>query len=459
MSGTASPPSGRRAALDILETIDSGRGHSNTLLAELPLGMAERERALATELVYGVLRRRLALDRSIHECSRRPLTSLTAPLLTALRLTLYQILFLTRIPPAAAVDEGVRMVRERLGQGAAAYANGVLRGLCRRLGQGDMVKEDLPDPARRAAAHLAAKHSYPRFLVERYLDRLGFAECEALLETMNRPAPVVLRPSSKAGGMEALARRLRAEGVSTAPSPILPGTLRASGGAPQRSEAFREGLFYIQDEASQIVARLLPPGPGDTLDLCAAPGGKALQLAEEAAPGTRVIAADRSRERLSLLMRNTARLGVHNLRAIAMDARMPALRTRVARLLVDAPCSGTGIIRRHPEIRWRRKPADIARFARAQALILRAAADLLAPGGMMVYAVCSLEPEEGIERVRGLLRQHPELKALDARRLLPGGLHHLIDPAGFLVTLPHRHDIDGFFAAVIQADRSAGALA
>jgi len=447
---------GRRAACAILEAIESGRDNSNTLLAELPDGLEGRERALATEIVYGVLRRRTTLDRLIGAASTRPLEDIAPAALSALRVGLYQILFLDRIPRPAAVNESVKLVRERLGRGGAAFANGVLRQCCRLIDRGDAVAPLPQGPMERDAEpsveRLAEKHSFPPFLVERYLARFGVAECESLLDAMNRAPPTVLRPTRRAGSVETLVTSLEAEGVIAVPSPILPGALRVVRGVPQRCDSFRRGMFYIQDEASQIVARLILPVDRLALDLCAAPGGKSLQIADEAGGAIRIVATDRSPRRLAVLRENAARLGVNSLRIAAMDAAHPGLRGRFARILIDAPCSGTGVIRRHPEIRWRLEPADFARFGRTQLEILRAGASLLAPGGRLVYAVCSLEPEEGLDPITRLLEEYPGLRRADIRSLLAESMHGLSDAQGFLTTLPHRHDVDGFFAAVLLSD-------
>ncbi len=421
--------------------------------------MDDRERALATEIVYGVLRRRLNLDRLIGTAATRRTQDIDPVALNALRVGLYQILYLDRIPRPAAVDESVRMVRERLGRGVAAFANGVLRQCCRLLDREGPVAAWPPEPGAPSgpavepmAERLAQSHSFPTFLVARYLARFGVVECESLLDTMNRPAPIALRARLRAGGVEALARRLAEEGVHAVPSPILTDALRVVRGVPQRCAAFREGMFYIQDEASQIIARLVQPVDGPVLDLCAAPGGKALQIADEAGAHAVVVAADHSSNRLALLRQNAVRLGVDSLRFAVMDASHPGLRARFARILIDAPCSGTGIIRRHPEIRWRRKPSDLARFGRTQFEILQAAAQVLAPGGRLVYAVCSIEPEEGIEPITRLMATHPGLRRVDVRTILVESLHGLADASGYLTTLPQRDDIDGFFAAVLHND-------
>jgi 16S rRNA (cytosine967-C5)-methyltransferase len=433
--------------------VEAGEGHSNTLLAQLPAAMEERDRSLATSLVYGVLRRRLNLDRLIGRVSDRPPPEIDTTLLAAMRLALFQVLYLTRVPRAAAVNESVRLVRVRRGRAAASFVNAVLRAACRSLDGG--VDEPWPRPGRESdpAALLAEKHSFPRFLVDRFLARYGPEECDLLLETMNQPAPVVLRLTGRSAGVSAVSELLEKEGVLTRPSPILPGSLRVLKGVPQRTACWREGQLYIQDEASQIVALLLLPIlQGDGLvDLCAAPGGKILQIADGLPGGVGpLVAADLSRERLRGLEENMRRLAIGGLARLVMDATRPALRSQFRRVLLDAPCSGTGIIRRHPEIRWRRGEDDINTYAKRQAQALEAAAGLVAAGGRLVYAVCSLEPEEGPERVASFLVSRPDFHAVDARGILPPAAHGLVNAGGFLVTLPHRDDIDGFFAAVLE---------
>jgi 16S rRNA (cytosine967-C5)-methyltransferase len=414
-------------------------------------GRDERERHLATTLVYGVLRQRRALDRLIEKASERPLQDIDPPVLIGVRLALYQILFLTRVPRSAAVDEAVSLVRARRGRGAASFANAVLRAACRLLDEGKGPDALLPDESRDPALHLAERYSFPRFLVARFLERYGREGCETLLKTLNKPAPAVLRVARRSGGSEAIARRLREKGIETAPSPILPGALRVLRGAPQRTRLFREGLIYIQDEAAQIVALLLLPvdAGGGLLDLCAAPGGKLLMAAETLPPGARIVATDFSVARLRLLGENARRMNVTGILRVATDVTRPGLRSTFSRVLLDAPCTGTGVIRRHPEIRWRRSEDDVTAAARTQAQALLRAVDLVSPGGRLVYSVCSLEPEEGADRIAALLEARSDLRAVDARTLLPPVVHSLVDERGFLTTLPQRDDVDGFFAAVL----------
>ncbi len=444
-------PDGRAAAFSVLEAVELKGGSSNALLSEIETP-DERERHLATTLVYGVLRQRRVLDRLIERSSRRPLHEIDPAVLIATRLGLYQVLFLTRVPRAAAVNEAVALVRAHRGRGAAAFANAVLRSACRSLDDGRNPASLLPDESLDPVAFLAEKYSYPRFLVARFLARFGRAGCEELLVTCNRPAPLVLRVARGAGDGETVARALRQEGIETLPSPVLPGALRVVRGAPQRTRLFREGMIYIQDEAAQIVPRLLFPIDPEAglLDLCAAPGGKLLATAEMLRPGARIVAADISVTRLRLLDDNARRMRATGILRVVSDMQRPAIGAQFARVLLDAPCSGTGVIRRHPEIRWRRSEEDIALSAGMQEQALFAAADLLTSGGRLVYSVCSLEPEEGPRRVMALVERRTDLRLLDARTLLPPGLHSLVDDQGCLVTLPHRDDVDGFFAAVLE---------
>lgn len=448
-------PGARSAALSILDRIEREGDHSNTLLAALPATMDSRDRALATELVYGVLRRRTALDRIIGRVAARGLAAIETEVLDILRMSLYQMVYLSRVPPRAAVHEAVSLARVRCSEQAAGFVNGILRSAARQLAAGEIAPPAAPPSGAGDAVlqdYLEERHSFPGFLVRRFVTRYGHAGAGELMSTLNRPAPVVLRPTGGESS-EDLARRLRTEGIGTRPSAWLPGSLRVDQGQAQHSAAFREGALYIQDEAAQMVTLLLRPlreGEG-VLDLCAAPGGKFLALLEAAPAGTGpLVAADLSRGRLRRMRRNAQRLGTGAYHSVVLDAMRPALRRRFERVLLDAPCSGTGIIRRHPEIRWRRNEREIASLAERQTEMLRAACELVAPGGRLVYSVCSLEPEEGSERIDNLLAERRDMEPLDARPWLPDGARRLVDRSGYLATLPHRDDLDGFFAAVLR---------
>ncbi len=449
----------RDLALEILRRVEQEEAYSSLLLQRLGgEDLAPRDRALVTELVYGVLRRRLYLDRIIADFSSRPLEAIDPLLVLVLRLGLYQILFLDRIPAHASVNEAVTMARRRLeerGPGAARFANALLRAVARdRAGAGRRTD-------RRGAeetADLPIVESHPEWLVRRWVERFGLQEARLLLSAQNRPAPLAIRVR---GSTALVAEALAAEGVRTRPSRYLPEFLVAEQGVPQATESFRRGDFYIQDEAAGLVSHLANVGPGDrVLDLCAAPGGKALALADRVGESGLVVAGDRSVSRLRLLRDNARRLRLSRCAAGAADASAEALPLRkdvvFESVIVDAPCSGTGVIRRHPELRYRVTPEDLERLARLQLRLLENAAGRVRPGGTLVYAGCSMEPEEGVRQVGRFLADHSEFAPEDPRGDLPPPARHLVTGAEegpCLVTLPHRDDLDGFFAVRFRRHR------
>lgn len=439
------PPTAREIAFPILLRVDTGGAYAGILLRHMPPAVEPRERALATELVLGALRWQGRIDHALAQVCDRPIAAVDPPLRAALRLGAHQILHLDRIPAAAAVNESVRLARRAAGRGGGGFVNAVLRRLCR---------EPLrwPGPEADPAVRLAVSLSHPEWLVRRWLTRFGEDETESLLRANNRPAPLSLRLNPRRATLGDLRDRLATAGIATDPARFAPGALRAVGGYPAGTKPFKDGWFYLQDEASQLVAAMLPAAPGGKIaDLCAAPGGKAIEIASREAW---VLASDRAWGRLGLVRANAARLQLRGLRFLVQDAGRPALRpASFDGVLVDAPCSGTGILRRQPEIRWRRRESDLARLAAEQAAILRAGASLVRPGGALLYSVCSLEPEEGEEVARAFLAERPEFRA-EAPPPPPAGPEDELLAAGppgpHLRTLPQRHDLDGFFAILLR---------
>lgn len=441
-------PTAREIAYPILLRVDASGAYAGLLLRRMPETVATRDRALATELVLGTLRWQGRIDFALNQVASRPVAEIDPPLRAALRLGAHQILNLDRIPAAAAVNESVRIARRTAGRSGGGFVNAVLRRLC---------SEEIRWPSAEAprSLQLSVTHSHPEWLVRRWLARWGPLETEALLSANNSPAPVSLRVNSLRTDAAALRARLQKEAIATEPGRYAAGALRVVAGNAAGTRAFRDGWFYLQDEASQLVASLLPDeGIGRVADLCAAPGGKALEIGARGGQSRWVLASDRSVARLGLVRANAARLGLPSLRFAVQDATQPALRAgSLDAVLVDAPCSGTGILRRQPEIRWRREEADVARLAQAQAAILAAAAPLVRNGGVLVYSVCSLEPEEGIDQIAGFLAAHPEFAAAEPPGPPAGPPPELVreDPRGsHLWTLPHLHDLDGFFAALLR---------
>jgi 16S rRNA (cytosine967-C5)-methyltransferase len=443
-------PRARELAHRILMRVESG-GYSGILLQGLPEGMEARERALVTELVLGTLRWQGRIDHGLAQCSRRPLSRVDPPVLAALRMGAHQILHLDRVPASAAVNESVELVRRQAGAGAAGFANAVLRAVV--AGKVRWPGEEA-DPLQR----LSVETSHPPWLVRRWSERLGGEEVRRALEAHNRPAPVTLRVNGSRTNREGLRCRLESEGVVTAPGRWSPEALQVTSGNPTSGAAFREGLAYLQDEASMLVSGMVEPQAGDRVaDLCAAPGGKATHLAEKLQGRGLLVASDLHLRRLRLTGHNSRRLGLAGIRLLCQDSARPAVRPgALDRALLDAPCTGTGVLRRRPEIRWRRTPEDLLRLASLQSRLLEAAAELVRPGGVLVYSVCSVEPEEGPALVERFLQARPDYAALPP----PGVPEELVERDGgfpYLRTWPHRHDLDGFFAAALQRSPAGAA--
>jgi 16S rRNA (cytosine967-C5)-methyltransferase len=398
-----------------------------------------RDVALATEIVYGTLRWQRYLDWILAPHSRRPLAALDARVRVLLRLTAYQLVFLDRVPAYAAVHDAVGLAGGA--PGVAGYVNAVLRAFARR---GAAERE--PAPPRDPVEALATRCSFPGWLAARWVARHGPAEAEALMRALNERPPLTVRANTLRTSREALAARLRDEtGATVEATPLAPDGLRVQGGGdPGGWPAFVEGQCVVQDEASMLVARLLEPAAGATLaDVCAAPGTKTTHLAQLMHDRGRVLAFDPQPARLARLVDAVARLGVTIVEPVAGDVETVAPRWAGAcdGVLVDAPCSNLGVLRRNPEAKWRRQPADLAAAGARQRAILDAAAALVRPGGRLVYATCSLEPEENDEVVRDFLAGHAAF-TVDPPTAGPVSP----DAGGFVRCLPHRHGTDGFTA-------------
>ncbi len=445
---TSSNP--RRVAFDILMRIEKEHSYADILLdRELSTGtLAGPDRGLLTELVYGVLRRQGTLDFIIDRFSRQKVNKLERAVLVLLRLGLYQAFFLDRVPVSAAVNETVNLAKA-LAPRAAGFVNAVLRSA-------DRGREAItyPDRQKEPAAFLATRYSHPAWLAERWLAQLGSAEAERLAETMAAPPPLTIRVNTLRISRETLAARLVAEGGTVSPTRYSPDGLHlAAAGSLAQLPSFREGLFMIQDESSQLAARFLSPPPGAAvLDLCAAPGGKATHLAQLMENRGSVTACDAGERKLRFIRENAERLGVAIITTLPLDASGPLEKLedrRYERVLVDAPCSGLGVIRRHPEGKWWRSPTDLPRLAAMQEKILVNAAERVAPGGTLLYAVCSPDREENEAVVDDFLSQRHDFVLEDLRELFPAW-GELFTERGCFRSWPHRHGMDGFFAARLK---------
>ncbi|BDG04053.1 transcription antitermination factor NusB [Anaeromyxobacter oryzae] len=433
----------RKLAFEVLRRVEEGGAYASRALdAALSSAGARdpREAGLATELVYGTLRRALALDAALAPHSKRPIAELDAPARIALRLGAFQLLVLGT-PAHAAVGETVALAKAVDHGRAAGYVNAVLRALARA--------PRFPDPpplATDPAGHVAAAEALPRWIAEEWVAWLGPDEALALARAMNGPAPLCLRAVER----DALVDRLRAAGIAAAPAARAPGGVSVTGASVAEIARAAGGLaFQVQDEAAQLVTLLaageLRGKKARVLDACAAPGGKAFHLAELLAPGSEVVAVELHPRKADALAREAGRRGLPAVRVICADAAkaIPGLEPgSFDAVLVDAPCAGLGTLRRHPELKLRRAPEDLPRMAVLQREIAASVARYARAGAPVTYSVCSLSRAEGPEIVRGLISDGWR------RAAPPGGFPaDVLTADGDLLTLPSRHGADGFFAA------------
>ncbi len=437
----------RRRAVEVLREVLERGGRATPLLAERGGTLSPADHDLFRHLVLGVLRRRASLDTELARVSRIPLAKLASPLREVLEVALYQLRHLDRVPEYAAVDEAVRHARGSGGDGAGRLVNAVLRTLLRRGPPAE------PDPATLDAAGLAARFSHPEFLVARWLQRFGIERTLALLAADNAPSGLDLLVNPRCTDRAALAAALSAEGIETEVSAISPLGLVVLSGNPLKSPLFPAGHFAIQDVGSQALPLLMPPG--DTLvDVAAAPGGKSF-AAVALGRARRVVALDRSPARLLRVSEARRRLGIQEVFAAAADILLSPLSAwAFDRVLYDAPCSGTGTLRKNPEIRYRVSRDAIESLSRAQERGLAAAAALAAPGGFILYSTCSLEFEENERVVQRVLERDAGLEpaSIDA----PEGLREFVE--GHRLQILPGPTNDGFTAHLLRRKPGAESL-
>ena len=428
----------RRLALSLLLEVEAGRRLDVAWEASRAAGA--RERGWIRKLVYGTVRLQGRLDHVLARFSSRPPGELDPGVRAVLRMGAYQILEMDAVPAYAAVSESVALVKAGDGRAAAGLVNAVLR----RIAREGVPESSFPSPDNDLEGYLTSWGSHPAWLVRRWLANFGPSEARALVEANNREPEICLRPI---GVPVARAARVLAEAGLCDP---LEGTASAGSGqvswirllrGADPGAALAAVPAVIQDPAASLVTDYVSPPAGSLVaDLCAAPGGKALGLSALAG---RVVAADRSALRLARLVEGAKRIGAP-VRAIAADARFPPLRTADV-VLVDAPCSGTGTIRRHPDARWRLQEGDIGKLAEVQRAILRGAASVVPRGGLLVYATCALEPEENRSQVKQFLARHPDF------RIEPADIpDRFLDARGCLSVFPQENGFDGAYAARLR---------
>jgi 16S rRNA (cytosine967-C5)-methyltransferase len=426
----SSRPTARSVAIDVVRRVTDEGAYSNLALSRTlsRAGLDERDAALATELAYGTLRRRVPIDRALAPLLDRPLDTAPKPARAALRVGAYQLRY-TRVPPHAAVSETVALADPR----HRGFVNAVLRRLANAR----------PDPPSGSDDEsVALRTGLAEWAVRELRRVVGDDEVEDAAASLARPAGVTIRTNTCATTVDGLERALAGAGVRAVRGAVHPDSLIVEHGAPSRLPGFDEGRFAVQDQASSFVVAALDPQPGDrVLDVCAAPGGKAAHAACLAGPDGLVVAADVSLTRLELVRANAERLGIRTL-ALAQDGRRPAIRDGFDRVMVDAPCSGIGSARRRPELLWRARRDELSGLSRLQVGIATAAAGLLRPGGRLVYSVCTFPRAETDAACDAILRRAPGLEPVEIAG--PNG------PAERVRLWPHRHGCDAMFVACFR---------
>lgn len=414
----------RRAAVDALlqieaEPIDLGEAIAR---ARRPLSDA-RDRALLLELVSGTLRMRGAIDYQLASRVSRSLPRLDLAVLCILRVSAFQLLYSSRLPARSVINDAVELTRRAGKSSAAGLVNAVLRALSR-----DRAHLTWPDD-------LSVVHSHPEWLVRRWVARFGIEAAETWLQFNNRAAPLCLAANRLFTTRDALAEELLRGGVTTTPTTRAAYGLYVTEGYPLELAAFTEGRFVVQDEASQLIAELAAPAEGSrVLDLCASPGGKTVALAASAGERGHVIATDVRPHRMRLLARTLERCRIPaDIVRIPAEGPLPFLTESFDCVVIDAPCSGLGTVRRDPDIKWRRSPEDLARFAGTQRALTARAADLVRRGGTLVYSTCSSEPEENADVVTAFLEARTDYQLERQHE-----------------TLPFRDGLEAFYGAVLR---------
>jgi 16S rRNA (cytosine967-C5)-methyltransferase len=433
----------RRAAFEILRRVEDEGAFASVLLAATDEEMRGDDRALCYELVLGVLRWQLWLDCLIAHYAKRKASSLDAPVRRALRLGLYQLRFLTRIPASAVVNESVNLAHVARVRSAAGLINAVLRRATREPEYDPANSID--DPIKR----LSVAASHPVSLLERWVEAFGMDETEAFAQANNVASPVAFRLTARQGNKREVLEELKAAGGRVVSSKIVPEAWRVEAGGAALRQLASEGRVYLQDEASQLVAHVLDVQPGErVLDVCAAPGSKTTHIAARAGGSALIVACDIYERRLRTVVEAAERTGVKkSVRAVTLDATnaLPFADESFDRVLVDAPCSGTGTLRRNPEIRWRVEASDIFELSAQQQRLLAQAARVVRRGGRLVYSTCSVEPEENEAVVAEFLQEH------EGFRQTPVTAHaSLLLPSGAARTWPQRDGADGFFIASFE---------
>jgi 16S rRNA (cytosine967-C5)-methyltransferase len=418
--------------------------------------LSRQDRNLCNAIVFGVLRHRGYIDFIIKSFSQKPIEKLDLMVLYILRIALFQILYLDRVPAFAAINTSIELAKKSINKGAAGFIIAVLRNA-----EQNHSNTVLPDPDKNLAAHICARHSFPSWLIKRWIKGFGPERTQTLCQSINLIPPITLRVNTLKTDKESLGKLLEEQDLSVEFTKESPWGIHISSPGKQvtKIDGFDQGLFQIQDEAAQLVSLILDPKPGElVLDACAGLGGKACHIAQLMENKGLVLAADLESHKLESLDMEAKRLGIDNIKTQSVNLLKASIKDfdgYFDRVLLDAPCTGLGVMRRNPDTKWKRTKKDILRLSAQQKKMLNAAANLVKPGGILVFAVCSCEPEENEQVVNAFLEKRKDyyldtdisdMKALSNLKFQTSG--------HFFKTYPDAHQMDGFFAArLVRVDK------
>lgn len=444
----------RKLALNILNHLARSDDLLDTVMERFAGGQADlspEDRRLVNAIVFGVMRWRRLLDHLIKQHAALPPAKISPEIRNILRIALFQIFYLDRVPDFASVNTAVEMAKRFVSVKSSRFVNGLLRNALRN--RPTDIQTILPaDPV----SALAISQSFPDWLIHRWTNRYGFEKTRRLCAAMNEIPPVTVRVNTLKISRDKLQKTLSGMCERIFKTEYAPAGLSFFGPAApiENLPPFQEGLFTVQDEAAQMVTHLLCPKPDETvLDACAGLGGKTGHIAQLMEGAGRILAIDKDIEKLKKLINEMARLEISNVTVYQMDLNKPEQpkpADRFDRVLLDAPCSGLGVIRRNPDIKWAARKKDLKRFADRQLRYLEAVSQWVAPSGILVYAVCSVEPEETDQVIKIFLEKHPQFELVIPAGGDPANIQHIVDAAGFFRSLPHIHGMDGFFAARLK---------
>ncbi len=441
----------REVATDLLLKIDRSQAYSNLLLNQAikKNELSSKDSGLLTEIVYGTVQRKNTLDFYLKSFIKKPLTKLDDWVVVLLRLSVYQMVYLDRVPDHAIINEAVAIAKKKGHKGTSGFVNGVLRNVQRK---------GVPPLAsiKEKELQLAIECSHPEWLIERWIDQLGEQNTMDMCTINNLPPMVTARVNRLKSTVQEVIDQLENESVVGKPSEITPDGIKVTSGNLPKTDVYKSGLLTIQDESSMLVGYAVDPQKGErVLDACAAPGGKTTHLAERMDNEGEITAIDLHEHKVQLIDEQLERLGLNNVQTIAMDTRKAANLFQAEsfdKVLLDAPCTGFGVIRRKPDIKWSKRPEDIERIQQVQYELLESVARVLKPGGLLVYSTCTIEADENRHQIERFLQDHPEFDwDVSFYNRMPQSVQpYISDNKGELQVLPQYFESDGFYIASLR---------